>query len=189
MDKEECEMKTKYLSFLLVIILVSFGFLWSATTMISNQKSKIDKIDARIKNSQEQLNSAKVLTKELSEVSKIINNTLTQEDKLSADEANAFVKDIANLCDKYRISVVGLFPKISYSSSKVLEQQFTVEIECTYVQLGNLLSSIEAYDYILKVNTLDVSPMSTSKELSKLDGETLYRISLELSIFKIVKEV
>ncbi|HPY96037.1 MAG TPA: type 4a pilus biogenesis protein PilO [Candidatus Cloacimonadota bacterium] len=181
-------MKTKYLSLLLVIIIVSFAFLWSAHSMINNQKTKIDKIDKKIKNSQEQLNSAKVLTQELSEVSKIINNTLTEDVSLSDDEANNFVKDIANLCDRFQIKVVGLFPKISYSSNKILEQQFTVEVECTYVQLGRLLASIEAYDYILKVNTLDVNPMNTSKEEGKLNGETLYRISLELSIFKIVKE-
>lgn len=181
-------MKTKYLSFLLVIILVSFAVLSSAGMMINNQVKKINKIDKKIKSGQEKLNSAKILTQELSQVSKILTNTLTDQQELSADEANAFIKELAALCDRFQISVVGLFPKVSYSNNKILEQQFTVDVECTYVQLGRLLASIEAYDYILKVNTLDVKPMNTSKETKKLNNDTLYRITIELSIFKIVKE-
>ncbi len=181
-------MKTKYLSFLLVIILVSFAILSTAGMMINKQIKKINSVDKKIKLNQEKLNSAKILTQELSQVSKIIENTLTTKTELSSAEANKFIKDLADLCDRFQISVVGLFPKVSYTNDKILEQQFTVEIECTYVQLGRFLASLEAYDYILKLNTIDVKPLNTNKDQKKLNNETLYRISIELSIFKIVKE-
>ncbi len=181
-------MKQKYLIFLLIIIVGSFFILSTTGMMVKKQIKSINKIDKKIKLNQEKLNSAKVLNQELSQVSKIIANTLTANKELSVTEANQFVKELADVCDRYRISVLSLFPRISYSSNKVLEQQFTIEIECTYVQLGQFLTSLEAYDYILKVNMLDIKPVSGNKEIQKLDGETLYRVTIEVSIFKIVKE-
>lgn len=181
-------MKQKYLILLLIVAVVSFLLLFTSNSMINANIKKIDKIDKKIKTNQEKLNSAKVLNQELSQVSKIITNTLTDEKELSNDEANLFVKELASICDRYRISVIGLFPKVSYTNDSVLEQQFTIELECTYVQLGQFLTSLEAYDYILKVNTLDVRPITGSKDMKKLSNETLYRVSVEISIFKIVKE-
>ncbi len=181
-------MKQKYYILFAVIAVISFLIISTSNSMISGKIKSIDKVDKKIKINQEKLNSAKVLNQELSQVSKIITNTLTDEKTLSNDEANLFVKELASLCDRYRISVVGLFPKVSYTNGNVLEQQFTIELECTYVQLGQFLTSLEAYDYILKVNTLDVRPITGSKDMKKLNNETLYRISVEVSIFKIVKE-
>lgn len=181
-------MKQKYLIFLAIIVVVSFAILSTTGMMINKQIKKITKIDKKIKINQEKLNSAKVLNQELSQVSKVIANTLTENKELSVDEANLFIKQLADLCDRYRISVISMFPRISYANNKILEQQFTIEVECTYVQLGQFLTSLEAFDYILKVNTLDVKPISGNKDIQKLNGETLYRVTLELSIFKIVKE-
>lgn len=181
-------MKQKYLILLLTVVLISFGIFSFSGMMIKKEIKRINKIDKKIKINQEKLNSAKILNQELSQVSKIIVNTLTDQKELSISEANLFIKELADLCNRFRISIVGMYPKVSYEKNKVLEQQFTVEIECTYVQLGQFLTSLEAYDYILKVNSLDVRPISGNKDLQKLNGETLYRMSIELSIFKIVKE-
>lgn len=182
------DMKQKYLLLLLVVVLVSFVFLYSSSKMISAKIDKIERIDKKIKKTQEKLNSAQVLNQQLSQVSKVIDNTLTSDKTYSADEANAFVKQLADLADQYKVAVYGVFPKNTSNDVNLLEQQYTMEIECTYVQLGQFMTSLESYDRIVKVNTLDVRPiLATGKDKPQFT-ETHYRVTLELSTFKIVKE-
>lgn len=182
-------MKNKYLILILSIIIVAVAFFYTSANMINNNLNRIERVDRRIRVTQEQLNSAKVLNDELKEVSRVIENSLTEKRELSVDEANTFVRELAELADDYQIAVHGLFPKVSFASGRTLEQQFAIELECTYVQLGQYLASIERYDYLVKVNTLDVRPQTDKFKM--IDGvrETLYRVVLDLSIFKIVKEV
>lgn len=181
-------MKQKYLILLLVMVIVAFAFFYTSAMMLSEKNTQIDRVDRRIRTTQEQLNSAKVLNDELQEVSVVINNTLTDRRELSSEEANYFIRELAELADEYRIAVHALFPKVSFLAGNTLEQQFAVELECTYIQLGQFLASIERYDYLVKVNTLDVRSQGNREKI--IDGErhTLYRVVLDLSIFKIVKE-
>ena len=181
-------MKQKYLVLLLAVLLTGVLFFTTSSAMINRNLRKINNVDNRIRRAQEQLNSAKVLNDELKEVSIVIENSLTTNRELSNEEANHFVRELADLTDRYKITVLALFPKVSYAQGRVLEQQFNLEIESTYVQLGQLLASIESYDYILKVNTLDVRPL-TDRFIERNEiRETLYKVALDLSIFKIVKE-
>jgi hypothetical protein len=137
---------------------------------------------------QEQLNSAKVLNQDLRDVANVIENSLTESRELSIAEANDFVRELASFADRYNISVLGLTPRAFFAQNRILEQQFSIELECTYVQLGQYLTAIESYDYLIKVNTLEVRPQS--EKFAEIDGvrQTLYRVVLDLSIFKIVRE-
>jgi Tfp pilus assembly protein PilO len=180
-------MKNKYLLLMLAIFIVGFLFFYTSAQMINDNLDRIRRIDRRIRISQEQLNSAKVLNDELSEVSRVIENSLTEQRELSTSEANNFVRELADLADQYQIAVHSLFPRVSFAQGRTLEQQFSMELEATYVQLGQFLASIERYDYLLKVNTLEVRPT----DRTRLTGDrrsTLYRVTVDLSIFKIVKE-
>ena len=182
-------MRNKYLLLILIMILVAVVFFITAGSMINNNIDRIERIDRQIRRTQEQLNSAKVLNDELKEVSIVIENSLTESRELSISEANEFARELAELANNYSIQVHSLFPKVSFAQGRTLEQQFAMEIECTYVQMGQFLASLERYDYILKVNTLEVRPQ-TDKFLESAEGnrEVLYRVILDLSIFKIVKE-
>jgi hypothetical protein len=137
---------------------------------------------------QEQLNSAKVLNQDLREVASVIDNSLTDARELSIAEANEFIRELASFADLYNISVLGLTPRAFFAQNRILERQFSIELECTYVQLGQYLTAIESYDYLIRVNTLEVRPQAD--KFAEIDGnrQTLYRVVLDLSIFKIVRE-
>ena len=184
-------MKQKYGILLLIMIAVAIAFFYYSGNLISEKISKIKKVDNQIKKQQEILNSAKVLNEQLQEVSKVIMNTMTEKDEFSPEEVNQFVKRLADLADKYKIAVNSLIPKYVDSYGKYFsEQMYTFELDCTYIQLGQFLSDMESYDNILKVKTLEVSPLQSEKNADYDEGlETHYRVTLQLSAYKIVKEV
>ncbi len=179
--------KQNYLILMAVIVVISFFFLSTGSAIINGKISTIKKTEKKIKKAQEKLNSAKVLNQQLMQVSKVIENALTNEKEYAPSDANIFVKQLADLADQYKIAVYGVFPRINSASANILEQQYSMEIECTYVQLGQLLSSLESLDQIVKINTIDVRPMGQDKNATAKEA-THYKILLELSTFKIVKE-
>lgn len=184
-------MKEKYLILLGAIAIVTFFFFYSANTLISNKTTEIRRVDANIRRAQERLNSAKVMDEQLSQVSRVIENTLVEVRSFTSDEINYFVRYLAEIADRYQIAVYSSIPRAAHSRADRVEHQFVMDIMCTYVQLGQFLTQIESMDYIVKVNTLDVRPVRSGAEAEfKVDGEpvTQYRVILELSVFKIIKE-
>jgi len=181
----------KYLMLICIMILVTLCFFYFTTSMIKSNKKDIGRLDRKIKVEQQKLNSAKVLNEQLQEVSKVIVNSITNEDSYSAEEVNSFIKKLANLADKYRIAVDSIHPKeVESFGSKFIEQLYTLEINCTFIQMGQFLTDLESFDQIIKIKTLDVRPMSRDRKnvLFDDDTETRYIVTLELSTFKIVKE-
>lgn len=183
-------MKHRYLTLLCVMILVGFLFFYFSSTTIAAKQKEIRKYDRGIKSQQEKLNSAKVLNEQLQEVAKVIQNSITDEDQYTPEESNAYVKMLADLADKYKIAVHAMTPKsVSSVSRKFAEQLYTMELNCTFVQLGQFLSDLESFDYILNVKTLDVRPLGDDKNTVYEDElVTHYKVTLELSTLKIVKE-
>ncbi|HNW99908.1 MAG TPA: type 4a pilus biogenesis protein PilO [Candidatus Cloacimonadota bacterium] len=185
-------MRRQYIIFLLLIALVSVLFFVISGSMINSKINKINSVDKKIKKAQEKLNSAKIMNEQLSQFNLIINNSLTTEKQFSPDEVNAFVKQLADMCDQYKIAVVSIYPKAVFSNASMLEQQYILELNCTYVQTGQFLSELEGMDNIIKINTLDVTPVqvqdANSKTLTASTQVTRYKVTLELSIFKVVKE-
>jgi Tfp pilus assembly protein PilO len=170
-----------------MFIVSAAGFYFSEKT-IKETITDIKKTDVKIKRQQEILNSAKVLNEELREVSKVIMNTMTSAKSFSPDEVNALVKRLADLADTYEIPVQSVVPKFIDAGGKFLiEQQYTIELECTYIQLGKFLTDMEAYENIVKIKTLEVRPSMTDKNMEEAK-EMRYKITLQLSTLKIVKE-
>ena len=194
------QMKERYLIVLLGIILLSFVFFYTGGLMINNEIKDIKKYDKKIDKAVEQLNSAQVLNKELSGVAKVIRNSITDSDteKFSAVEINAFANQLANFADTLQIPIISLSPKESYSPGKVMEHQFTLVLECTYVQLGKFITKLERSDQIIRINTLDVVPLREEKKpVAQQEAEaegaveenaTRYRVTLDLSTYKVRKE-
>jgi len=180
-------MKNKYLILMLAIFVVGFLFFYTTANMINNNLDRIQRIDRRIRVTQEQLNSAKVLNEELSEVAIVIKNSLTEQRELSIQEANDFVRELAGLADDYHIAVHAIFPRVSLAQGRTIEQQFSLDIQATYVQLGKFLASLERFDYLLRINTLEARPTDGHREESG-ERATIYRVTIDLSIFKIVRE-
>jgi hypothetical protein len=186
-------MRKQYLIFLLVIALISVAFFTISGSMINSKINKIASVDKKIKKAQEKLNSAKIMNEQLSQFTMIIRNSLTTEKKINPTDVNAFVKQLADMCDQYKIAIVSIYPKAVFSTADMLEQQYTLELNCTYVQTGQFLSELEGMDNIIKINTLDVTPImvqdSGTKAASTVTQATRYKVTLELSVFKVVKEV
>ena len=185
-------MKRKYAYLLLLIIITAVAFFYFSNDSISTKIRKIKAYDKRIKLEQEKLNSAKVLNEQLQLVSKVIMNSMTSEKNFTSDEVNSFIKVLADLADKYQIAVHSVFPKVVSSLNRhYLEQLYTMELNCTFIQMGQFLGDLESFNHIIKVKTLDVRPIDL--DLKETDvGEapvTRYKVTLELSVYKIVKEV
>jgi archaellum biogenesis ATPase FlaH len=189
-------MKQKYFIFAAAMVLVAIIFFVISGSMIRAKVSKIESLDNKIKIAQEKLNSAKVMDQQLSQFSIIIANSLTNQKTFSPAEINAFVKNLADLADRNKIGVLAIYPKEIQSKLNVVEQQYIMEINTTYVQLGQFLGNLEAIDNIVKINTLDVMPLTDADSSKKKAGEAVskgpriarYKVSLELSVFKVQKE-
>ena len=188
-------MKQKYLIFAIVMIIIAVLFFLISGSIIGKKVARINSLDKKIKISQEKLNSAKVLDQQLSQFSLIIENSLTKDKTFSPQEINAFVKNLADLADQNKIAVLAIYPKEIQSSLSIVEQQYIMELNTTYVQLGQFLANLEALDNIVKIKTLDVMPLTeidsgSSKKSGEATGPRIarYKVALELSVFKVQRE-
>lgn len=190
-------MKQKYLILTLVMILIAALFFTISSSMIGKKLAKVDELDKKIKSAQEKLNSSKIMDQQLSQFSLIIDNSLTKDKSFTHEEVNAFVKNLADLADQNQIAVLAIYPKQISGGLNVVEQQYILELNTTYIQLGRFLSNLEALDNIVKIKTLDVMPL-TSVEASQSKKKTdspeaskvaRYKVALELSVYKVHKEV
>ena len=184
-------MKQRYLLLLFVMILSTICFFYFSTNSVKTKIEKIDKYDEAIKEEQEKLNSAKVINDQLQEVSKVIMRSMTNENEFAIGDVNAFVKKLADLADKYKISIDSVSPKVvSSDKSYLVEQEYTLSVVCTFIQMGQFLSELESFDHIIKINTLDVRPVKEDKN-TIFDEiiDTRYKVTFELSVFMIIKEV
>jgi Tfp pilus assembly protein PilO len=179
-------MKQKYLILSLVMILVAVAFFIMSSSMISKKISKASELDK---------NSAKVMNQQLSQFALIIDNSLTKQKSFSPTEVNTFVKNLADLADQNQIAVLAIYPKEVQSGLNLVEQQYIMELNTSYVQLGQFLSNLEALDNIVKINTLDVMPLteadtgkSTKAKTSTGPRIARYKVAIELSVFKVQKE-
>ncbi|MDP8204930.1 MAG: type 4a pilus biogenesis protein PilO [Candidatus Tenebribacter mawsonii] len=182
--------KQRYLLLLFVMILSTLCFFYFSTNSVKTKISKIEQYDEAIKEDQEKLNSAKVLNDQLQGVSKVIKKSMTNETEFAINEVNTFVQKLAALTDKYKISIDSVYPKVVASDkSYLVEQEYTLSVACTFVQMGQFLSELESFDHIIKINTLDVRPMKEDKNSSFEEIiETRYKVTFELSVFMIIKE-
>jgi Tfp pilus assembly protein PilO len=184
-------MRQQYLILLAVMIVISILFFHYSSVIITQKINNIDKYDKRIKIEQEKLNSAKVLNEQLRDVSRVIIGSISSERKFDADEIGLFTKSLYDMAEKYKFAVHSYSHKdISSLSGSFVEHLYSMELNCTFVQLGKFLTELEALDQIIKIKTLDVVPNASkgNKEVL-LDGqETRYKVTIELSTIKIVKE-
>lgn len=186
-------MKNKYIIFLLVLVAISAAFIYATITVPKPIYKQIKKTDKKIKKQQEILNSAKVLSRELSGVSNVIKNSISDSKKITPEEVNAFVKRISELADELKIALVSIKPTESMPSKPFVEQEYIIDIKTTYVQMGQFLSKIESFNNLVKFNSINVKPIGTKKSRAAAkqvenSSDTRYRVTLEIVTTKIVKE-
>lgn len=184
-------MRQQYLILLAVMVIISILFFHYSGLIISQKVDRIDRYDKRIKVEQEKLNSAKVLNEQLRDVSRVILASISKERKFDADEIGIFTKTLYDMADKYKFAVHNFMHKdVSSLQGNALEHLYTMELNCTFVQLGKFLTELEALDYIIKIKTLDVVPYATNSttKVDTGDLDTRYKVTIELSTFKIMKE-
>ncbi len=190
-------MKQKYLILALVMILFGVLFFLISGSLIGKKISQVSELDKKIKIAQEKLNSAKIMNQQLSQFTLIIDNSLTKQKTFNPGEVNNFVKNLADLADQNKIAVLAIYPKEVQSSLNLVEQQYILELNTSYIQLGQFLSNLEALDNIVKINTLDVTPLSETESGQNKNKTKVatgakvarYKVALELSVFKVQKEV
>lgn len=187
-------MKQKYLILSLLMILIAVLFFLISGSLIGKKINEIEQLDSKIKSAQEKLNSTRVMDQQLSQFSRIIDNSLTKSKTFQFEEVNAFVKNLADLADQNKIAVLALYPKEIQSGLNLVEQQYLMELNTTYIQLGQFLANLEALDNIVKIKTLDVMPVgdidSGKKKSDTNTGPKIarYKVALELSVYKVKRE-
>ena len=184
-------MKEKYFVMILAMVLIAVLFFMVSTRMINSKLNQIEQYDKKIKTAQEKLNSARIMDQQLSQFALIIDNSLTKKKSFSIEEVNNFIKKLGDLADQNKIALIRLTDKEVFSSSKLVERSFILELNSTYVQLGQFLGDIEALDNIVKVNAIDVTPSTDNLNKDKKKTglqESRYKVILELSVLKVFKE-
>jgi len=158
----------------------------SARSLDQNLR-EIRNLDEKIKTSQEQLNSARILDQELSQFARIIENSLSREASFSFDEINDFKTKIGDMAHQRKITINKMSDTNKWSLPNLIETTYNLELEATYIQIGQFISDLESQDNIIKIQTLDISPAQVSDEQNPL-AESRYRVIIELSTFKVKKE-
>ncbi|HNZ33191.1 MAG TPA: type 4a pilus biogenesis protein PilO [Candidatus Cloacimonas sp.] len=182
-------MREKYLIFVLCILLITVLFFVFTINSVSTNRNKIKELDQKIKTAQEQLNSARIMDQQLSQFALIIDNSLTREASFSFDEINAFKTKIGQMADQRTITINKLSDSNKFSFPGLVETTFNLELEATYVQIGQFISDLESMDNILKIHALDISPLQASdKEVTAANAPNRYRVTLEFSVFKVKRE-
>lgn len=192
-------MKQQYLIFTAVMVIIAVLFFVFSGSLISKKLETASALDKKIKSAQEKLNSARIMDQQLSQFSMIIKNSLTKQKTFTPQEVNLFVKTLADMADQNQIAVLAIYPKGIQSKINLVEQQYIMELNTTYVELGQFLSNLEALDNIVKINTLDVTPLTDveTKRPSAATGDKTgpavpkvarYKVTLEMSVFKVQKE-
>lgn len=184
-------MREKYLVLILLMILSAVIFFTVSERIIETKINRIDDFDNRIKTAQEKLNSAQIQDQQLKQFELVINNSLTQKTGFSVDEINEFKGQIGDLIHRRRISLLKLSDAPKYTLPNLIENTYVIEMEATFIQMGQFISDLEALDNIVKVQAIDVRPTQdtdTRKRAETVAAESRYRIVLELSVFKVKQE-
>lgn len=184
-------MRERYIVFILLMILSAVIFFMVSSNILSSSMQKIDRYDSQIKTAQEKLNSARIMEEQLSQFALIIDNSLTKQPAFSFDEINEFKKTIGDLANQRSIALTRLSDASKFSLPGLIETTYNLELEATYVQLGQFISDIESMDNLIKIHNLDIQPAQTNnrEQNAGANKENRYRVMLELSIFKVKQEV
>lgn len=183
-------MREKYIVFILLMVLIAVLFYTASSSNLNSSIRKINEYDNKIKVAQEKLNSARIMDEQLSQFSLIIDNSLSRSGGFTFDEINAFKKHIGELAHERKIAINKLSDSNKFSLPGLLETTYNLELEATFVQMGQFLSDLEALDNIIKIHAIDITPAQTEDSNRKTVDTAVskYRIMLELSIFKVKKE-
>ena len=181
-------MREKYIVFILGMVLLTIAFFMLASSVIDGNESKINQLDKKIKTAQEKLNSARIMDEQLSQFSLIIDNSLTRDKSFTFDEINEFKKKIGDMANNNRITINKLSDANKFAIPGLVETTYNMELEGTYVQMGQFIADLEALDNIIKIHYIDITPAQTAGKGKDAGGISRYRITLELSIDKVAKE-
>ncbi len=183
-------MREKYYVFILGMILITILFFWLGGNSIKKNSSEVTSYDKKIKTTLEKLNSAMLMDEQLEAFSEIINNSLTTSERFSVDELNEFQKKIEQIRDVNQMKLIKISDSNKFAEAGMIETTYSLELEGTFQQMGRFISALEALNHIIKIQYLDISPTQGSGRNVQLDpnAPNKYKITLEMSIFKVKKE-
>jgi len=182
-------MRERYLALIIIMLALTVAFVMLTSRSLDTNLRKIRNYDERIKTTQEQLNSARIMDQQLSQFARIIDNSLTKTNQFSFDEINEFKTFIGDMAHERKIEITKMTDTNKWSLPNLVETTFNLELEATYAQIGQFISDLESQDNIIKIQALDISPAQQSdKDQQDANAPSRYRVLLEMSIFKVKKE-
>lgn len=183
-------MREKYIVFILLMVLITVLMYSSSVNSLNKGMKSVKNYDNQIKESQEKLNSARIMDEQLSQFALIIDNSLSKSGGFTFEEINSFKKRIGELAHERKITISKLSDANKFSLPGLLETTYNLELEATFVQMGQFLSDLEAQDNIIKIHHIDITPTQDQEGKAKTIDTSVsrYRIMLELSVFKVKRE-
>ncbi len=183
-------MKERYLILILVILVLGFLFFSISGSNLKKNLDKVESYDTKIKVAQEKLNSSRIMDEQLSQFALIIDNSLSRSVGFTFDEINEFKKRIGEMAHERKITINKLSDSNKFSLPGLVETTYNLELEATFIQMGQFVSDLEAQDNIIKIQAIDISPaQTTDKDKQTVDtAVSRYRITMELSVFKVKRE-
>ncbi len=183
-------MKEKYLVLILGMILISVLFFMLAGNSLKKNYNEVESYDKKIKTTLEKLNSAVIMDQQLSQFKVILDNSLTKESRFSVDELNTFQREIERMRDQNQMKLIKISDSNKFTEAGMIETTYSIELQGTFRQMGQFISELEAQNHIIKIQYLDVSPAQASdrNQANNPNAPNIYRITMELSVFKVKQE-
>lgn len=184
-------MKERYLILIVIMLAAGAIFILFTNKSLTTNLDQIHRLDNEIKVAQEKLNSARIMEQELQQFAMVIDNALTRESRFSFDEINDLKTRIGEIAHERQISINRMADASKWTMPNLIESTITLELEADYIQIGKFISDLESQDNIIKIQSLDISPANLSQEEQQTAAgkASRYRVLMELSVFKVKKEV
>lgn len=184
-------MREKYLILIVLMVAATVLFMVYSSQNLAKKVAEINSVDKQIKVAQEKLNSARIMEQELSQFAMVIDNALTHEQSFSFDEINDLKTSIGEMAHERQISINRMSDASKWTVPNMIESTVNLELEASFIQIGKFISDLESQDNIIKIQNLDISPAHLSQEQEKeaAGKPSVYRVNMELSVFKIKKEI
>jgi Tfp pilus assembly protein PilO len=181
----------KVLSLLLIALIFGGGF-WLYYNMVYQKiPIQISELDKQIRQENEKLISAEILSQELDLVAQLIERNLatSAQDSLAEDASMPFLNFVTNLLQQLEIKLISLEPKKRRSQLDHIKTPYALAVECSYEDFGKLITELEKSERLISVESFVVDNgfrrASASESKDRAFEDRLFE--MEISTLTLIK--
>ncbi|MBU0519177.1 type 4a pilus biogenesis protein PilO [bacterium] len=178
--------------FILLAIAVVFGGGFWAYYNLSYPKfpERISALDRELKQKNEKLISAEIISQEMDLVASLIerNLALSARDSLAEDASMPFLNFVTNLLDELDIKLMSMEPKKRRTQVDHIKTPYSMSVECSYSQFGQLITQLEKSERLITVESFMIdNGYRKAQARQKGADPDKHLIELEISTLTLIK--